>query len=120
VPARILIVEDSTLVTDAFRILFSETGYDVDVAGTVAEAIERGTANTADIMLLDLSLPDGNGLEVLEALRERGASPGATLAMTGHDDAKTRRTCIEAGCADVLLKPLPIGDLLRHIQRHLS
>jgi len=120
VPARILIVEDSTLVTDAFRILFSETGYDVDVAGTVAEAIERGTANTADIMLLDLSLPDGNGLEVLEALRERGASPRATLAMTGRDDAKTRRTCLEAGCAEVLLKPLPIGDLLRHIQRHLS
>jgi len=120
VPARILIVEDSTLVTDAFRILFSETGYDVDVAGTVAEAIERGTANTADVMLLDLSLPDGNGLEVLEALRERGASPRATLAMTGRDDAKTRRTCLEAGCAEVLLKPLPIGDLLRHIQRHLS
>jgi DNA-binding response OmpR family regulator len=120
VGARILIVEDSTLVTDAFRILFTETGYDVDVAATVAEAIERGTENTADIMLLDLSLPDGNGLEVLEALRERGASPRATLAMTGYDDAKTRRTCLDAGCADVLLKPLPIGDLLRHIKRHLS
>jgi DNA-binding response OmpR family regulator len=118
--ARILIVEDSTLVTDAFSILFTETGYDVDVAATVAEAIERGTANTVDVMLLDLSLPDGNGLEVLEALRERGVLPRATLAMTGHDDAKTRRTCLEAGCAEVLLKPLPIGDLLRHIQRHLS
>jgi two-component system, OmpR family, response regulator QseB len=120
VPARILIVEDSTLVTDAFRILFTETGYDVDVASTVAEAIERGTENTADIMLLDLSLPDGDGLEVLEELRKRGTSPGATLAMTGHDDAKTRRTCLEAGCAEVLVKPLPIGDLLRHIQRHLA
>ena len=118
--ARILIVEDSALVTDAFRILFTETGYDVDVAATVADAIERGSENTADIMLLDLSLPDGNGLEVLEALRDRGASPGATLAMTGYVDAETRRTCIDAGCADVLLKPLPIGDLLRHIQRHLS
>jgi DNA-binding response OmpR family regulator len=120
VPARILIVEDSALVTDAFSILFGETGYDVDVAATVAEAIELGTANTPDIMLLDLSLPDGSGLEVLEALRERGVPPRATLAMTGHDDAKTRRSCLEAGCADVLLKPLPIGDLLRHIQRHLS
>ena len=118
--ARILIVEDSALVTDAFRILFTETGYDVDVAATVAEAIERGTENIADIMLLDLSLPDGDGLEVLEALRERGASPGATLAMTGHVDAATRRSCLDAGCADVLVKPLPIGDLLRHIQRHLS
>jgi DNA-binding response OmpR family regulator len=120
VAARILIVEDSTLVTDAFRILFTETGYDVDVAATVAEAIQLGTEHTADIMLLDLSLPDGNGLEVVQALRERGASPRATLAMTGHNDAKTRRACLDAGCADVLLKPLPIGDLLRHIQRHLS
>ncbi len=118
--ARILIVEDSTLVTDAFTILFGETGYDVDVAATVAKAFELGTANPADIMLLDLTLPDGNGLEVLEALRERGASPRATLAMTGHDDARTRRACLDAGCAEVLLKPLPIGDLLRHIERHLS
>jgi DNA-binding response OmpR family regulator len=120
VAARILIVEDSTLVTDAFSILFSETGYEVDVAATVAEAIELGTANRADILLLDLSLPDGHGLEVLEALRKLGAAPGATLAMTGHDDAKTRRTCLDAGCADVLLKPLPIGELLRHIKQHLS
>ncbi len=118
--ARILIVEDSTLVTDAFQILFTETGYEVEVAATVADAIDRGTENTADIMLLDLTLPDGNGLEVLEALRQRGASPRATLAMTGHVDAKTRRECLDAGCADVLVKPLPIGDLLRHIQRHLS
>jgi DNA-binding response OmpR family regulator len=120
VPARILIVEDSPLVTDAFCILFGEAGYEVDVAATVAEGIERGTANTVDLMLLDLSLPDGNGLQVLEALRGRGVAPRATLAMTGHDDAKTRRTCLDAGCAEVLLKPLPIGDLLRHIQRHLA
>ena len=118
--ARILIVEDSPLVTEAFCILFSEAGYVVDVAATVAEGIERGTANAVDLMLLDLSLPDGNGLEVLEALRERGVPPRATLAMTGHDDAKTRRICLDAGCADVLLKPLPIGDLLRHIKRRLE
>jgi two-component system OmpR family response regulator len=120
VPGHILIVEDSSLVTDAFSILFSESGYDVDVAATVAEGIERGTANKVDLMLLDLSLPDGSGLEVLEALQARGVAPRATLAMTGHDDAETRRTCLDAGCAEVLLKPLPIGDLLRHIERHLA
>jgi DNA-binding response OmpR family regulator len=120
VAARILIVEDSPLVTDAFRILFRESGYDVDVAATVAEGIERGAANTFDLMLLDLSLPDGSGLEVLEALRERGIPPRATLAMTGYDDPMTRRACLDAGCAEVLVKPLRIGDLLRHIERHLA
>lgn len=119
-PARILIVEDSPLVVDAFRILFTAAGYDVDVAATVAEAIERGTMTPVDLMLLDLTLPDGSGLEILDALRERGSLPHATLAMTGHSDSASRRSCLEAGCVDVLLKPVPIGELLRQIERHLA
>jgi DNA-binding response OmpR family regulator len=117
---KILIVEDSTLVTDAFEILFRAAGYDVSVAANVAEAIARGRAGSIDIMLLDLSLPDGDGLEVLENLGAAGRLPRATLAMTGHDDPKIRQRCLDAGCADVLLKPLPIGDILRHIERHLA
>jgi DNA-binding response OmpR family regulator len=120
VAARILIVEDSTLVTDAFTVLLCEVGYDVEIAASVAEAIERGSAATIDIMLLDLSLPDGNGLDVLETLRAHGRAPHATLAMTGHDDSKTRRACLDAGCSDVLVKPLPIAELLRQIERHLA
>ena len=119
-PARILIVEDSPLVTDAFRVLFTAAGYEVDVAATVAEGIERGTSQHVDLMLLDLTLPDGNGLEILNALRERGSLPRATLAMTGHRDSASRRSCIEAGCAEVLTKPVPIGELLRQIERQLA
>ena len=117
---RILIVEDSQLVTEAFTILFTEAGYDVESAATVAEAIECGSRGGLDLILLDLTLPDGSGLDVLEALRERGRLPRATLAMTGDNDSKTRRKCFEAGCADVLLKPVRIGELLRHIERHLA
>jgi CheY-like chemotaxis protein len=120
VPARILIVEDSQLVTEAFGILFTEAGYEVETAATVAEAIERGTSDPVDLMLLDISLPDGSGLEVIEALRAKGALPRATVAMTGHNDSQSRRKCLEAGCAEVLLKPVPIGELLRHIERHLA
>jgi DNA-binding response OmpR family regulator len=115
-----LIVEDSTLITDAFTVLFREAGYDVEIAASVAEGIEHGSAGTIDIMLLDLSLPDGSGLDVLEALRARGRAPRATLAMTGRDDSRTRRACLEAGCTDVLVKPLPIGELLRQIERRLA
>jgi CheY-like chemotaxis protein len=117
---RILIVEDSQLVTEAFTILFTEAGYDVVSAATVAEAIERGSSEALDLILLDLSLPDGGGLEVLDALRERGRLPRATLAMTGDNDSTTRRKCLEAGCAEVLLKPVRIGELLRHIERQLA
>ena len=119
-PARILIVEDSPLITDAFRILFTAAGYDVDVAASVAEGIERGASTEVDLMLLDLTLPDGNGLEILDALRERGSLPRSTLAMTGHKDPASRRSCLDAGCVDVLTKPVPIGELLRQIERHLA
>jgi DNA-binding response OmpR family regulator len=120
VPGRILIVEDSPLVTDAFSVLFTEAGYDVETAATVAEAIERGVANPVDLMLLDISLPDGSGLEIMSALRQRAALPRVTLAMTGHNDAKSRQSCLEAGCADVVVKPVPIGELLRQIERLLA
>jgi DNA-binding response OmpR family regulator len=120
VPARILIVEDSPLVTDAYRILIEAAGYEVDTAATVAESIERATSTTVDVMLLDLTLPDGNGLEIMAALRERGSLPRSTLAMTGHKDAAWRAKCLEAGCADVLLKPVPISELLRQIKQHLQ
>jgi DNA-binding response OmpR family regulator len=120
VAARLLIVEDSPLITDAYRILFTAAGYDVDVAASVAEAIERGTSAPVDLMLLDLTLPDGNGLEILDALRKRGSLPRSTLAMTGHNDSGSRRRCLDAGCAEVLLKPVPIAELLRLIELHLA
>jgi DNA-binding response OmpR family regulator len=120
VGARILIVEDSSLITDAFSVLFGAAGYDVEIAATVADAIKQGSAGEVDVMLLDLSLPDGNGLEVLDGLRALGRLPRATIAMTGRDEQRIRESCLNAGCVDVLLKPLPVGELLRHIERHLA
>jgi DNA-binding response OmpR family regulator len=120
VAARILIVEDSALVTDAFEVLFGEAGYEVDSARTVAEAVGLGKKKSVDVMLLDLTLPDGNGLEVLDALRGHDRLPRATLAMTGDSDPDTRRKCLEAGCTDILVKPVPIRDLLRQIERLLA
>ena len=118
--ARLLIVEDSQLVSEAFTILFTEAGYEVSSAGTVAEGIERGTSAAMDVMLLDLTLPDGDGLEILEALRTHGSLPRVTLAMTGDNDPATRRKCLAAGCTEVMLKPVPIGELLRRIERLLA
>jgi len=118
--SRIMIVEDSTLVTDAFAVLFGQAGYEVHSARTVADAIELGNKTRIDLILLDLTLPDGSGLDVLSALGQSGRLPRATLAMTGHSGGGVREKCLAAGCSDVLTKPVPIRELLRQIERLLG
>jgi DNA-binding response OmpR family regulator len=113
---RLLVVEDSAIVASALRLLFEESGYDVDVASTVKDAIATATENAPDVMLLDLTLPDGDGLTILQRLREQGRAPRSTIALTGHDDDELRDRCIDAGCVDVLLKPVPIARLVALVQ----
>ena len=117
---RILVVEDSVLISSALRILLESNGYEVGVAGTAAEAVDAAAANHADVMLLDLTLPDGDGLSVMSDLAARGASVPVTVAMTGHDDDITRARSLAAGCRAVLVKPVPVRDLLRIISENTA
>ena len=113
--AHILIVDDSALVSGALRLLFEESGYDVSVAGTVREAVDAGTARAVDVMLLDLTLPDGDGLTALLSLREQGAEPKVTAALTGRDASEVQARCEAAGCRAVLVKPVPIAELIARV-----
>ena len=113
---HILLVEDSPLVTSALRILFEETGHDVTVAGSVQEAIDAGSGKSVDVMLLDLTLPDGDGLDVLTTLRSRGAEPHVTAALTGRDEPNVFARCTAAGCRAVLVKPVPVAELLARVR----
>lgn len=115
-----LVVEDNELVTGALRILFEETGRRVTVAHTVAEAVGLGAADPPDLLLLDLSLPDGDGLDVVRALAARGVRPRATVALTGRDDAATAQRCREAGVSAVMLKPVPTQELLTRAREWLA
>ena len=117
---RVLVVEDSVLISSALRILLEANGYEVALTGTASDAVEAASTSSPDVMLLDLTLPDGDGLSVLDDLKERNVKPPLTLAMTGHDDDITRARCMAAGCTGVLLKPVPINDLLRIIGERLT
>jgi DNA-binding response OmpR family regulator len=109
---RLLIVEDSELAASALRLLFEESGYEVSIALSVKNAVELGIEQRPDVMLLDLTLPDGDGLTALQRLRDANCAPRNTIALTGHDDDEMHARCIDAGCAEVLLKPVPIAQLL--------
>ena len=110
---HVLVAEDKQLVCDAMRVLFEETGHRVSAAGHIAEIVDIASSDPVDLLLLDLGLADGDGLEVLSALRERDALPRVSVALTGRDDAETIARCTAAGCRAVLLKPVPARDLLR-------
>lgn len=117
---HVLIVEDNELVTGALRILFEETGHRVSVAHSVRDALAVGGADAPDMLLIDLSLPDGDGLEVLRGLRAGGARPPATLALTGRDDPASLERCASAGVAEVLLKPVASRELLERVRALLA
>jgi CheY-like chemotaxis protein len=115
VPLRVLVVEDSVLISSALQILLESNGYDVTVTGTALEAVEAGAHSPPDVLLLDLTLPDADGLWVIEELAARDIRPMVKLAMSGYDDVATRQRCMAAGCDDLLVKPVPVRDILRAI-----
>ena len=110
--AHILVVEDNPLVTGALRVLFEATGHRVSEAATVADAVQRCVEDAPDVMLLDLSLPDGDGLQVLRRLRASGTAAPITAVLTGRDDPVIASQCRALGCREVLLKPVAPRVLL--------
>jgi DNA-binding response OmpR family regulator len=113
---HVLLVEDSDLVTGAMTILLENVGARVTVAPSIAAAL--GVQEPADLVLLDLTLPDGDGLSLVEPLRVAGAS--RVVALTGRDDPDTRQRCLTAGCMDVLVKPVPARDLMSKVSEWLK
>lgn len=105
----VLVVDDSALVVEALGTLLELGGYTPATASTVAAAVTALQEARYDAMLLDLTLPDGDGLEVLA---RAGAGAPPTLALTGHDDPETEARCRAAGCAGVLVKPVRGKGLL--------
>ena len=117
---HVLVAEDNTLVADAMRLLFEETGHRVTTAGTIADVVRVATEHPVDLLLLDLGLADGDGLDVLDQLRAREAMPRVSVALTGRDEPEVIARCRAAGCRDVLLKPVPVGELLKKSRAWLN
>ena len=113
---HILIVDDSSAVTGALRVLFEETGHDVSVAEPLSAAVGVASERSVDVMLLDLTLPDGDGLSALTTMRARAIEPRVTAALTGHAEPEIAARCTAAGCRAVLVKPVPIAELLARVR----
>ncbi|GAA1341628.1 response regulator transcription factor [Saccharothrix algeriensis] len=108
---RVLVVEDDDRVARGLLTALRHAGYEVHRVATAADAV---TAPPADVVLLDLGLPDGDGLEVLRELRRR---PGtAVIAVTARGEERERVLGLRAGADDYVVKPFGTAELLARVE----
>lgn len=111
---RILILEDEKLLTKHLVRLFAGRGYDVQTVATVASFLHVARRERFEALLLDLHLPDGDGLDAWE--QSRGQQPGArAILMTAHGSRDVADRARELGIHAVLSKPLNLSLLLASI-----
>lgn len=119
--AKILLVEDNETIRNAFAILLEDSGYRIEQAGTGAEALDKVTAGKPDLVLMDLGLPDGNGLEITRRLKANPETRDTrVVAVTGRTLETDQAACLEAGCVGFLSKPINTQELLRKIPEFLG
>lgn len=116
---RCLVVEDNAVNQKLVRRMLNLAGYDADIAASGREALEKSAAGVYDVILMDVQMPDMDGLQVTMAIREREKETGGhvpILAMTAHAMRGDRETCLEAGMDGYLSKPLRMDVLIEEIE----
>jgi two-component system KDP operon response regulator KdpE len=110
----VLVVEDEAQMRRFLRLSLANAGYQVVEAETGAEGLARATERNPDIVLLDLGLPDQDGLSVTARLREWSKAPIIVLSARGREEDKV--AALDQGADDYLTKPFGVGELLARIR----
>ena len=117
---RILLAEDNPVNVKVARAFLEKWGHHVTVAGSGKEALVRIEAETFDVVLMDVQMPEMDGLEATRTLRAREAETGGhvpVIAMTAHAQASDRERCVAAGMDDYVVKPVEPSALSAAIGR---
>lgn len=113
---RVLIVEDDAASRYGLKSLLDSEGYRIHEAGTVAEAEDGIRRFAPDLVVLDITLPDGDGAEWLKLIQKRGPLPCPVIALTGVTADQDRRRIEEAGVRAVLNKPVDVTLLFEALR----
>ena len=112
---RILVVEDDQVLSDGLKVGLGLAGMTVDTADTRAQACAAVAAGSFDVIVLDLMLPDGSGLDVLRELRAAG-NRTPVLLLTALDDVPDRIKGLDLGADDYLGKPFDLDELAARVR----
>ena len=111
---RVLVCDDEPQILRALRITLRDAGFDVVPAATAAEALDAAARRAPDAAILDLVLPDGDGIDVTRQLRAWSALPIIVLSAVGEEESKVR--ALEAGADDYVTKPFSPRELVARLQ----
>jgi len=114
-PVRVLVVDDDTGVTDVLARAFRDAGWEVVVTGDGYAALRAAQDFRPDAVVLDVSLPDFGGLEVLRRLRARSPQI-CVLFLSARDEAADRTAGIAAGADDYMTKPFSLDEVVARLR----
>lgn len=113
-PAKILIVEDEKQIRRFVRVAVEEEGCQVAEAETMAQGLLEAGARQPDLLILDLGLPDGNGIDLIRDLR--GWSDIPVLILSARTQEYDKIDALDAGADDYLTKPFSVGELRARVR----
>ncbi|MEU7620262.1 response regulator [Micromonospora rifamycinica] len=111
---RVLVVDDEPQILRALRINLRARGYDVEVADTGAAALKAAAGHPPDLVVLDLGLPDIDGIDVIRGLRGWTAVP--IIVLSGRAGSEDKVAALDAGADDYVTKPFGVDELLARIR----
>jgi len=114
---RVLVVDDEPAIIRFLKPALTAAGYDMSTAGTVAEATRRIAAESPDIVLLDLGLPDGDGKDVIRAARAWSSVP--IIVLSARDREAEKIAALDLGADDFVNKPFAVGELMARLRTAL-
>ncbi len=117
--AHILIIDDNPDICDTMESLITRLTHECEAAHTLAQGLERIRQGDVDVVFLDVSLPDGNGLDILPEIMAQ-PEPPEVIILTGQGDPDGAELAIEGGAWDYLLKPSSVRDISLTLGRALK
>jgi two-component system, OmpR family, KDP operon response regulator KdpE len=114
---HVLVVDDEQQILRALRVILRDAGFEALPASTVAEALDVAAVERPDAAIIDLVLPDGDGVDLCRQLREWTQFPIIVLSAVGEEDAKVR--ALAAGADDYVTKPFGPRELIARLQANL-
>lgn len=116
---RILVIDDEAIVLTSCKRALTPEGYEIETANNPADGLKMLESETFDLVLVDLKMPDMDGIEVLRIIKEKWPSTGVII-ITGYQTVGTAVKAVKLGAHDYIEKPFTPGDILNAIRKAIG